>query len=558
MRAAGLMVIGALVLVTGCGRDPQPATRIDAGPAWFEECAADRGLVFVHVRAHEERLWLPETAAGGVGLLDVDADGDLDVYAIQSGGLLASDGPPVSNRLFENDGTGHFTDVTERAGVGDTGYGMGCAAGDVDGDGDVDLYVTNVGRDTLYRNRGDGTFEDATTAAGLGDTGWGTSAAFVDIDGDRDLDLYVVRYLVWAPEREPECHAADGSPDYCGPSAFDAPASDLLYRNDGDGTFTDISLSAGLRTAFGNGLGVVCGDFDGDGRVDVYVANDGMANQLWRNVGGGRFADVALVAGCAVNALGAVEAGMGVSAADIDGDDDLDLVLAHLAGETDTAYRNDGTTFRDVSGQSGIGAPSMQRTGFGVGLLDFDADGLLDLYVAHGRVNHGLPSLVEGDPLAEPDDAFRGGAAGRFERVLPEGGVRPPLIGNGRGAAFGDVDGDGAIDIVVQENGGDLRLLRNVVPDRGHWALLDVLERSGAPALGAEVRVSVGTRVLRRDVRSAFSYCASNDPRVHIGLGPMLRIDLVEVRWGNGSREVFGPFAADAVHRLRRGDGRAR
>ena len=301
------------------------ATGPGAAGAWFEEVAADAGLDFIHVRALETQFWFPEIMGGGAAWLDYDDDGDLDLYLVQ-GGQLERGGPAVpGNRLYRNRGDGTFDDVTEQAGVGDRGYGMGCACGDYDNDGDVDLYVTNVGPNVLYRNNGDGTFTDVTAQAGVGDPGWGTSCAFVDYDADGYLDLYVVNYLVWSADRELECLSGNGQRDYCMPNSYDTPAPDTLYRNNGRGGFEDVSVSAGIRAALGNGLGVTYGDFNRDGHLDIYVANDGMLNQLWVNTGDGRFTDQALIAGCALNMHGISEAGMGVSVVDVENDGDLDF-----------------------------------------------------------------------------------------------------------------------------------------------------------------------------------------------------------------------------------------
>ncbi|MCH7813895.1 MAG: VCBS repeat-containing protein, partial [Planctomycetes bacterium] len=313
-----------------------------ATTVWFEEVAEQSGLTFRHVRTPVVRYWLPEIMSGGAGLFDYDNDGDMDLYLVQAGDLdpTATDKP--GNRLYRNRGDGTFDDVTAAAGVADTGYGDGCACGDYDGDGDVDLYVTNVGPNALYRNNGDGTFTDVTAAAGVGDPGWGCSAAFFDYDADGDLDLMVVNYVIWSIQAEIKCAIITGEQDYCSPSNYNAPAPDTLYRNEGDGTFVEVSEAAGLRAAYGNGLGICCGDYNLDGRLDIYVANDASPNQLWHNTGRGGFRDDALLAGCSVNANGTTEAGMGVAGVDLDNDGDLDLFMTHLRNETHTLYLNHG------------------------------------------------------------------------------------------------------------------------------------------------------------------------------------------------------------------------
>ena len=335
----------------------------------FVERAAEAGLDFVHRNGAADEYNYPELLVGGGALLDVDEDGLLDVYLVQSGpvpgavgggspsrsGGASADGPgnagapgsaagELRNRLYRNLGDGAFEDVTDAAGVGDAGYGAGATAADYDGDGLVDLYVLNVGANRLYRNAGGGVFEDATARAGVGDDAWSSSAVFFDYDGDLDLDLFVVNYVVWSAARERPCLGPNGLRNYCNPAEY-APAPDTLYRNDGAGRFVDVSKAAGIRSVAGPGLGVVAGDFDGDGLVDLYVANDQAPNHLWLNEGDGTFSEDALARGAALNELGQPEAGMGIAVADPDGDGDLDLFLTHLSGETNTFYRNDGAGF---------------------------------------------------------------------------------------------------------------------------------------------------------------------------------------------------------------------
>ncbi len=535
--------------LAACGREE---------PVWFREVALERGLDFVHVRAKTQRYWFPEIMGGGVGLLDYDGDGRLDVYLVQSGDL-AQPSPELTNRLYRNGGGAAFTDVTTRCGAADPGYGMGCACGDADGDGDVDLYVTNVGPNFLYRNEG-GVFRNVTAESGTGDPGWGTSAAFADLDADGDLDLVAVNYVRWSAELEIDCHSPQGGKDYCSPLNYDAPARAVLYRNEGHGAFTDVSESAGLSAAFGNGLGVVTGDLDGDGRIDIYVANDMLPNQLWINRGDWTFVDQALFAGCAVNRNGSAEAGMGTVAVDVEEDGDLDLFITHLRDETNTLFRNHEGVLSDRTSELGLASPSLPFTGFGVGFGDFDRDGWLDVYVANGAVTRNRRPHDPSDPYAEPNLLFRGrpapGGAPIFEEVFPRGGTEPPLIGNSRGAAFGDLDDDGDVDVVVVDNGARVELLENVASD-GHWIGFRVRERNGADALGARVALASSDRIRYRQVDSAGSYCSSNDPRVHFGLGQAAGPVRATVRWVDRSEESFGPLPIDRLHTLQRGSGTA-
>jgi hypothetical protein len=525
------------------------------GQPWFENIAERAGIAFAHRSGHRDKFFLPEIMGGGVALFDMDNDGDLDLYLVQSGNLFAPAGQQAGHRLYRNRGDGTFEDVTAGSGSDVAGYGMGVAAGDVDNDGNVDLYITNVGRNVLLKGDGHGHFTDITAKAGVGSAGWSTSAAFLDYDADGWLDLFVVHYLNWQPSAEVECFSLTGVPDYCSPKTYDLPASATLFHNNRNGTFTDVTDRAGLRAAVGNGLGVVAGDVNGDGRIDVFVANDGMPNQLWMNRGGGRFEDAALTWGCAVDLDGKPKAGMGVHLADVDGDGDLDLLVVNLDGESDSLYRNEKTFFRDDTVSAGLRTISRPFTRFGVAMLDLDNDGMLDIYEANGRVGR-QSELYSSDPYAEPNLLLRGVARSRFEEVQPRGGTRPALVGTSRGAAFGDIDNDGGIDIVVSNRDSKPYLLHNVVKGRGHWAMFRVLDEHGRDALGAELTITVGSQSIRRDVRAAYSYLASNDPRVHVGLGKETAIRDVSVRWPDGARERFADVAADKIVVLRRGGGR--
>jgi len=567
MRPGGVVATVTCALIAcgsmSCRRTENAGPPPAGGAAWFEEIAARAGIRFVHASGHKSKHLLPEIMGGGVALFDMDNDGFLDLYFVQSGSLTFDpDGAGPSsadqsggNRLYHNRGNGTFEDVTASSGAVAGGYGMGVTAGDFDNDGFTDLYVTNFGHNVLLRNDGHGRFVDVTATAGVASAGWSTSAAFVDYDGDGRLDLFVTHYLNWRPSAEVECFSLTGVPDYCSPASYDLPSAATLYHNNGNGTFTDVSAQAGILAAVGNGLGVVAGDFDGDGRIDIFVANDRTPNQLWVNQGGGRFQERALTTGIAVDQDGAPKSGMGVDAVDLDDDGAPDLLIVNLDGESDSFFRNRGAFFSDDTSQVGLRAISRPFTRFGAGFVDFDNDGYLDLYEANGRV--GMQSeRYSSDPYAEPSLLFRGFAGPRFAEVSPRGGTTQTLVATSRGAAFGDIDNDGGIDIVVVNRDARPYLLHNVVRAPGHWVMFRVLDEHGRDALGAELTMSVGSRSIRRDVRAAYSYLASNDPRVHVGLGNETAVHGVTVRWPDGTREGFGDFSAGGIVILRRGSGR--
>jgi hypothetical protein len=554
-RAAMGLAAGLLAACDGAG--PAETRAVEA--AWFEECARAVGLDFEHT-AGPQRYLFPEIMSGGVGLLDYDGDGWLDVFFVQGGDLLERGAP--GHRLFHNLGDGSFEDVTASAGVAGgegAGYGMGVACGDYDGDGDTDLYVTHCGPNVLYRNEGGGRFSDVTRAAGVADDGWSSSACFFDFDLDLDLDLFVVHYVSWDAARERRCVVAgrEEQRDYCPPRAYDAPEPDTLFENLGDGTFTDASGRLARAGGEGNGLGVVSGDFDGDGRADLFVANDATPNQLWLQTPDGRFEDRALSLGCAVGGSGEARAGMGVVAADLEGDGDLDLFLSQLRGEPNTVYLQEDGLYFDRTGALGLSAPTRATTGFGLGVADFDHDGMLDVFVANGHVYWEEPLSDPRDPYAQPAQLFRGEPGPRFAEIEPRGGTAEPLVATGRGAAFGDLDNDGDVDVLVANRNGPAHYLRNRQDGRRAWVQFALRDARGRDADGAVVTLIAGGRVQARQAHPASSYLASNDPRVHFGLGSSERAEEVRVRWPGGREESFGSLPARALHVLREGQGQA-
>jgi len=551
-------VVACVILTVGCDGDPPPAPAANSpttpSTPWLVDEAAAAGLHFTWLSGHRDAFLMPEVVGGGVALLDYDGDGDLDVYCAQGGDLAAAWENPaanaVGNQLYRNEGDWSFTDVTAASGGDDRGYAMGVAVGDIDGDGDPDLYITNAGRNAMLRNDG-GVFHDVTDASGTGDTGWGASATFFDADDDGDLDLYVTNYLDWNPNTEITCFSPLGGEDYCSPRNYLAPALDVYYRNRGDGTFEDATVAAGFNAASGTGLGVVQGDWNSDGRPDLFVANDGMPDLLWISRDNGTWIESGVAMGCALDDEGKAKAGMGVDTTDIDDDGDLDIIVCNLIGESDSLFRNDGDYFVDITGRTGIRAQSKHNTRFGLGWIDFDNDGWLDLYEASGAVTR-LPAPEGVDPYAQEDLLLRGGPALKFKPVTPVGGTAETINLTSRAAAFGDLDGDGGVDIVVINRDAPANLYRNLASAGGHWVRLNVLNEAGMPAVGALVSGGLGDRTITRPVRRTYSYMSSNEPTVHIGLGAADALDRVEVTWPDGSVTTHGRLEAGTTHDLRK------
>jgi hypothetical protein len=535
------------------------------------------GLRFQHFIGATGSYFVPEIFGSGVALLDFDGDGDLDVYLLQ-GTLLdktksakESIFPPPGDhfpgtRLFRNElvpaGKLNFTDVTQRSGVaGNGGYGMGVAAGDYDNDGHPDLFVTNYGRDILFRNNGNGTFTDVTKEALPVDESFGSSAAFFDYDRDGFLDLFVARYNSFTVEANKKCAGYAGGREYCGPGDY-SPIPDKLYHNDGHGRFTDVSQKAGITAAFGNGLGVVCADLNGDGLIDIFVANDKTPNQLWINKGNGTFEDAALLSGAAYDGNGNAHAGMGVTAGDFDGDGDDDIFISNLTGETHMLYLNLGRgMFEDVTSRHGLGHTTVPYTGFGTLWFDYDNDGRLDLFIANGEVRT-IDSLRHKPfPYGQRNQLFHNEGK-LFRDVSAEAGAALHLAEVSRGAAFGDIDNDGDVDIVVTNANGPVRLLLNQVGAQNHW--LEVRLQGvtvNRDAYGARVALFRKDRPpLWRRVATDGSYLSANDARVHFGLGTdaelrSARPESVLVVWPNGSQESWNVPKADRLMQLREGTG---
>jgi len=549
-----------ILLLAGCTASPKP---------FFQDIAEESGLNFVHFNGMSGKFYIAEIMGSGCALFDMDNDGDLDVYLVQSGvpdpekGTMKPGPEMLQDRLFRNDlkvnedgsRTISFTDVTQASGIEALEYGMGVAVGDYNNDGLPDLYITAYGANHLYKNEGDGVFSDVTLAAGVSEDRWSVSAAFADIDGDGLLDLFVGNYLDYTFETNQQCFNA--GPNYCNPLSY-PPLPDRLFRNKGDGTFEDISQSSGLTAYPANSLGVVASDLNNDGMVDLYVACDGEANLLWYNEGGGVFKESALLSGCAFNGMGQAEASMGIDAGDFDGDGDDDLFMTHLAGETNTIYVNNGKGFfEDRTIQTGLANPSQAFTGFGTAWFDYDNDSLLDLLIVNGAVTT-IPELVakkDPYPLHQPNLLFRNMGHSKFVEISGEAGSVFQLSEVGRGSAFGDLDNDGDTDVLIANNNGPVRLLENLVGTTNHWLGLKLMD-GNVQVVGARVGLfrEEKTTLWRRSRREA-SYGSACDPRVLFGLGVDTGIDAVQVIWPDGAKESWNNLKADNWHTLVKGQG---
>ena len=538
------------------------------GFLWTAQAEVDNPL-FTEVTAalgfsQTEASWspgthaLPEVIGSGVALFDYNNDGALDVLHIRFPPPGKEDSP-APNQLFQQQPDGTFVDVTAAAGIGHEGYGQGVAIGDVDNDGDVDVYVTNYGADVFYRNNSDGTF--ALEEIGLSNEAWGTSATFGDYDRDGDLDLYVANYVQFDPETV--CRGKQSAPDYCNPQVFE-PATDRLFRNNGDGSFTDVTERAGIAAMPGRGLGVVCLDLTRDGWADFFVANDGEANHLWVNQTDGTFAEEAILHGLAFNAYGQPEGSMGIAVGDVNGDTHPDLFVTHLSGETNTLYvASPYSVFVDMTEIAGFAGRDLRFTGFGGGFLDFDNDADLDIALVNGRVKRGgiLKKASVGEFwnfYAEPNLLFQNSQTTRGFAFSDVSSRAPDFTGRvevSRGMAFGDIDRDGDVDIVVSSLDNRLRLFRNdAPPPQHHWFFVQAITEN-RDALGAQVTLRTESRTLTDYVLPGSSYLSSSDPIMHFGLGTTDEIQVIEVHWQDGTRERFPGTTANRRTTVYQGKG---
>jgi hypothetical protein len=541
MKAA-LPALGALLAVVATIA-PSAAT----GP-YFEDRSARSGIAFVLHNAGSPERHQIETMAGGVAVFDYDNDGYPDIYFTNGAEQpsLAKTGPQYRNRLYRNRHDWTFEDVTDKAGVSGAGYNIGVAAGDYDNDSHADLFVTGVKGNTLFHNRGDGTFEDVTRAAGLESRDWAVAAAWVDYDNDGRLDLFVVNYVKWDPATEPFCgDAARGIRTYCHPRYYE-PLASRLYHNNGDGTFADVSVASGIAAHKGKGMGVAIADYDHDGLMDIFVANDTMPNFLFHNEGGGRFREVALAAGVGLNDDGKALSSMGADFRDLDNDGWEDLAITALTNQTFPVFRNLGHgLFREITYSSHVGAITAQLSGWSMGIFDFDNDGWKDIFAAGGDVQDNTEMLTSGKSRQQ-DLLLLNDAHSGFHGV-PAG---PSALN--RGVAFGDFDRDGRVDAIVTRLNEPPVLLRNVMGAGNHWLGLKLIgERSNRDAIGARVTVRSGATTQVNRVTTSTGYACASELAVHFGLGRSLRAESVEIEWPSGSRQSLTNVAADSYVTVR-------
>ena len=556
LLALGFILAG--VLAAGQRRD---GSRSSGTPVSFENVARAAGLDFVHVNGASAEKYLAETMGSGGLFFDYDNDGWIDVFLVDGGSLADRQAAGrARHRLYRNRRNGTFEDVTTRAHISHGAYGMGACAADYDNDGFDDLYITNLGPNVLYHNNGDGTFADVTKAAGVGSPLWSTSCAFADVDNDGRVDLFVTNYVDAAVDNNKFC----GDPGrrlrvYCHPLNYN-PLPNVLYHNNGNGTFSDVSAQAGIGAYRGNGLGVVVGDYDDDGWPDVFVANDTMPNFLFHNEGKGLFREVGLLAGVAVANDGKARAGMGVDFGDYDGDGRLDLVVTNHEFEAASLFRNLGARlFAESTAESGIGPPTLPFVGFGVVFVDYDNDGKLDLAIVNGHVVENTAQFRPSSSYAQRRLLLRNTGDRRFADVSHLSGSGFGVEKVGRTLVAGDIDNDGDLDLLVTHSGQVVDLLRNEGGNRGNAVLVRLVgKRSNHDGIGAKLQITAaGTKQLRY-VKAGSSYLGQNDMRVHVGVGDAQRVDRLEIRWPSGQVDVATNVAVNSIVTVVEGEGIAK
>jgi enediyne biosynthesis protein E4 len=544
----------ALAIVCAAGLVPHA----DSALPQFVDITQPAGITFRHTNGASADKHLVETMGSGGLFFDYDRDGWIDIFIVDGGSLAdASVAKRAQHRLYHNRGGGAFEDVTERSGIRHREYGMGACAGDYDNDGHPDLYITNDGPNVLYRNRGDGTFTDVTTAARVGEPRWSASCAFADLDRDGDLDLWVVNYVADDHSHSPFCGDTRVNVRfYCHPLRYD-PLPSTVYRNEGNGSFSDVSSASGVGALRSNGLGVVVADYDGDGLPDVIVANDTMPNFLFRNMGNLTFVETGLAAGIAVGADGKARAGMGIDTGDYDADGRLDLVITNLDFEMHTVHRGlDRGLFSYTTIESGVGYPTLPFVGFGVAFLDFDNDAQLDIAIANGHILDNAPQFRAGSIYAQRKLLFRNTTMRRFLEVGRTAGPAFAVTNVSRGLSTGDIDNDGDLDLLVTNNGQAAELLRNDGGNRAN-SLLVRLRGAGRniDAIGARIRLQAGSKTQIRDIKAGTSYLSQNDLRAHFGLGSASAAERVEVLWPSRRTETITSVPAGQIVDIEEGKG---
>lgn len=557
-----LIFVGALIVGAGCKRDEAaaPPPGISADSAWLQDVTKASGVEFVHDSGATGAYFMPESIGSGGALLDFDNDGRLDLYLVHCVPATSTS----RNRLYHQQPDGTFRDVSAGSGLDVSGHGMGVAVGDVNNDGLPDVLVTEFGAARLFVNRGGGKFAEMTKDAGIDNTRWGMSAAFFDYDRDGWLDLVIANYVDYSPTQK--CFDTRGVQEYCGPQGM-AGTVTRLFRNRGAAgkvAFEDVTVSSGLAAKPGPGMGVVCADFDGDRWPDIFVADDGQANRLLINQRNGTFSEEALVRGVAFNALGGTAANMGIALGDVDGDALFDLFVTHLAWEQHSLWRQGPRgLFQEQTAAAGLINPQWRGTGFGAVFADFDLDGDLDLALANGAIKRVADAVKTSgarefwSAYAQRNQMFANDGAGRFRDVSLANSDFSGSATVGRGLASGDLNNDGAPDLVVMNTGAPVKLLRNVAKDRGRWLTLRAIDPAlgGRDAYGAEIVVEAGGRRWWGHVQPGSSYLVSNDPRVHVGLGQVTVVDRIRVVWPDGSEETFPGGPVDRFVVLQKGSG---
>ncbi|MGD0890367.1 MAG: CRTAC1 family protein [Terracidiphilus sp.] len=550
------LVFLSLVTAVAAGQAASPQQPSNAGAIRFEEIAAKSGLNYVTATDSTANKNQPQTMVAGVALLDYDNDGYLDIYLVGGASIpsLIKDSPVYWNRLFHNNHDGTFTDVTEKAGLAGAGYGSGVAVGDYDNDGWPDIFLANVTGNQLFHNNGDGTFTDVTDKAGLsgaklnGKKMWSAGAGWFDYNNDGNLDLFVVNYCEWEPNKDPVCMLKDGVRGFCHPNLY-KPLHNTLYRNNGDGTFTDVSVETGIAQYSGKGMSVTFADYDGDGYLDAFVANDTTPNFLFHNLHGKKFEEVALPAGVAYSGDGSALSSMGADFRDVNNDGLPDLWYTAVEHEGFPLEIHSGRgDFVDMTVASGL-ATTTDMSGWGNGIADFDNDGQKDLFVARANVMDNIELANPTRHYREPNTIFRNLGKGKFQDVSATAGPDFQKEAAHRGVAFGDLDNDGRIDMVVSVLNGPAELFHNISETGNHWILLKLVgTKSNRMAIGAQVKLTAADGMMQwNEVTTAVGYASSSDPRVHFGLGKNSTIKEIEIRWPSGIRQILRDQPADRI-----------